>query len=88
MIAQRVASDYDQGVVVASAQVQIWKDDTVDSLQANSLPIEHQVQIELLSRLAREDVTEASYYPFARTPAEILILETAKAAAKTLYPHG
>lgn len=86
-IAQRVHANFDQGVVVKSARVDILPGDTVDKLQERVLPIEHRVQIELLKDVARGNVKEILGRKLLVRPGEEKILFQAKKAARLLYPH-
>ncbi len=59
-IAQRVHENFDQGVVVKSARVDILTEDTVDDLQQRVLTVEHQVQINLLKDVAGRNIKETA----------------------------
>jgi len=88
MIAQRVSPAYDHGAVVKCAKVEILPQDTVDSLQERSLPIEHQLQIQLLHNVADGVVKEVvSRVPYVCSM-DYAILNQAKRIAKLLYPNG
>ncbi len=87
MIAQRVSLHYDCGAVVKLARVEILPQDTVASLQERSLPVEHQVQIELLGDVAAGVVKEVNGIPYVH-PMDYVILDEAKKIAKLLYPNG
>jgi phosphoribosylglycinamide formyltransferase-1 len=86
-IAQRVHKEFDQGAVVQSARVDILPDDTVDDLQQRVLPVEHQVQINLLKDVARGNIQEVTREMLIR-PGEEQTLYLAKRMARMLYPHG
>ena len=89
VIAQRVDSHFDRGAVVKSARVDILPTDTVDTLQVRALPMEHQVQINLLRDVALQSVTEVNRSePFVNplNPMEHVVLYVAKEAGKALYP--
>ncbi len=87
-IAQRVHKDFDKGVVVKSARVDIHPEDTVDDLQQRVLPIEHQVQIDLLKDVARGNINEQTTRTTLVRPGEDLTLSQAKRTGIFLYPHG
>lgn len=87
-IAQRVHSEYDQGVVVKSMRVGIQSDDTVDDLQRRVLPIEHRVQIDLLKDVAKGNVKEITGRELLVKPGQDQTLFLAKRVARLLYPHG
>jgi phosphoribosylglycinamide formyltransferase 1 len=88
VIAQRVDKDYDQGIVVKSARVDIYPEDTVDDLQQRALPFEHQVQIRLLQDIAKGKVNEVPKSEILVEPGEEETLVLAKKMARLLYPHG
>lgn len=87
-IGQRVHRDYDQGVVVKSARVDILPADTVDDLQQRVLPVEHSVQIDLLKDVATGNIREVTTRASLVRPGEEQVLFLAKRVAKMLYPHG
>lgn len=87
-IAQRVHRDFDQGVVVKSERVDIFPEDTVDTLQQRVLPVEHRVQIELLRDVVAGNVKETTRREKLVYPEEEQVLLVAKRVAKLLYPHG
>jgi phosphoribosylglycinamide formyltransferase-1 len=85
---QRVHKDFDLGKVVKSAQVEILPTDTVDDLQQRVLPVEHQVQIEMLKDFVNNRLTEVSIRESLILPGEEDQLALAKKMAIMLYPHG
>lgn len=87
-IGQRVHRNYDQGVVVKSARIDILPEDTVEDLQKRVLLVEHQVQIALLKDVASGNIREAATRGTLIKPGEEQILILAKKVAKILYPHG
>jgi len=87
-IGQRVNKNYDQGVVVKSARINILPEDTVEDLQKRVLPVEHQVQIALLKDVANGNIKEEKTREFLIKPGEEQVLFEAKKVAKLLYPHG
>lgn len=87
-IAQRVHKNFDQGVVMKSAKVDIFPDDTVDDLQKRVLPVEHRVQIALLKDVAQGTIHAVPGREPLVQPGEEKTLFMAKWAAKLLYPHG
>ncbi len=87
VIAQKVAYEYDQGAVVKSATVEILPSDTVEDLKERTLPIEHQVQIELLKDVVAGKVQEVKKKLIVKMEDEEY-LALAKKMAKLLYPHG
>lgn len=87
VIAQNVHPQYDQGAVLKWAPVAITPTDTVDDLQKRALPIEHQVQIDLLKDVATGTIETVPHEAFVKS-GEQVILFLAKEAAKALYPQG
>jgi phosphoribosylglycinamide formyltransferase 1 len=88
-IAQRVHKDYDKGHIVKSRQVEIKPEDTVEDLQQRVLPIEHQVQIDLLEDIARGSVRKLPERKISLVrPEEEHVLYEVKKTARLLYPHG
>ncbi len=86
--AHRVTAKFDEGVILKRRQVPILENDTAESLQARVLPVEHEVQIELL-----KDFSEGKVSEFHREIPLVLkgeegILEECKTNAKKLYPNG
>lgn len=88
MVAQRVSPSYDHGAVVKRTRVDILKNDTVESLQERSLPIEHQLQIELLKDVANGVVKEIVNSKLFIAPMDDAILIESKKIAMLLYPNG
>lgn len=90
VIGQRVAKNYDEGVVVKSAKVEILKGDTADDLQQRALPIEHRVQIEMLQDIVAGNVkvVDKEDIPDISSRDGNLALVEAKHAAVLLYPKG
>ncbi|MFA6324734.1 MAG: formyltransferase family protein [Candidatus Paceibacterota bacterium] len=86
--AHRVTTKFDEGVVLKRKQVPILEGDTAESLQQRVLPIEHEVQIELL-----KDFSEGKVAEFHREIPLVLedeedILKECKANAIKMYPKG
>lgn len=87
VVAQRVHPEFDKGPVVGSRRVGILKDDTVDDLQQRVLPLEHELQIELLQHFVRGEINEAPRSTLM-LPGQEYILAQAKRFAITQYPKG
>lgn len=86
--AHRVTAKFDEGVVLKRKQVPILPDDTAESLQKRVLPIEHEVQIELLKDFTNGTVSEFHReFPLV-LPEEEGILEECKKLACKMYPNG
>ncbi|MEI8067525.1 MAG: formyltransferase family protein [Candidatus Shapirobacteria bacterium] len=87
VIGQRVDKEYDKGIVIKSARVEILPNDTADDLQQRALPIEHRVQIEMLKDYATGNVKEVKR-GIIILPGQEKILERVKLEAISLYPQG
>lgn len=87
VIAQRVSKEYDQGNVVQHAVVSILPTDTVDDLQKRALPLEHEVQIQLLRRIALGENLKNLTVNYVK-PEEESLLKRAKEIGMVLYPRG
>ena len=80
----RVTSKFDEGAILKIKRVPIFPDDTAEILQARMLPIEHEVQIEILKDFLEGKVKE--FYrdlPLIRKK-EKNILEESKELAKKI----
>ena len=84
----RVTANFDEGKIIKRKQVPIFPGDTAETLQARVLPIEHEVQIEVLRDFADNIVEEYHRQIPLVLPSEESILEECKANAKKLYPNG
>jgi phosphoribosylglycinamide formyltransferase-1 len=86
--AHRVTAQFDEGVVLKRIRVPILENDTAGSLQARVLPVEHQVQIELLKDFSEGTVEEFHREVPLVLPGEESILDECKQLAIKLYPNG
>jgi len=86
--AHRVTAKFDEGVVLKRIQVPILENDTAESLQTRVLPVEHQVQIELLKDFSEGKVEEFHREVPLVLPGEESILDECKQLAIKLYPNG
>lgn len=86
--AQRVGTEFDKGAVLHKKQVEILPEDTVESLAARLLPVEHEVQIETLKMFANGTVKEIVRSEPLVKPEEYAILNECKQQAIKLYPQG
>lgn len=86
--AQRAAEDFDAGKVLRRKQVEILPDDTLETLQARLLPVEHEIQIQALEDFMHGRVKELERDTPLVKPDEIPILEESKKAAIKEYPNG
>lgn len=86
--AHRVTVNFDEGVVLKRKQVPILENDTAETLKERVLPVEHEVQIELL-----KDISEGNAQEFHREiplflKGEEKIFEECKEIAIRMYPKG
>jgi len=88
VIGQRVDQDYDKGVVIKSAKIDILKNDTVEDLQQRALSFEHRVQIEMLQDIVSGNIHEIKRTESIVLPGQESIMEQAKHVAILLYPRG
>src|SRR3989338_3429434 len=86
-VAQRVHPQYDKGAILRQQDVEILPGDDVDTLAARLLPVEHQVQIEVLRDFALAQVVEIPAEEIVR-PHEMLQWRLACEVAKLAYPKG
>lgn len=86
--AHLVTENYDEGELLGVKRVEILSDDTPVTLKQRTLPVEWELQIDVLRQLA-----EGTLKPFRREerlvlPGEEGILATAKEVAGKLFPKG
>lgn len=86
--AHRVTSKFDEGVVLKRKQVPVLENDTAESLQARTLPVEHEVQIELLKDFVSGTVSEFHREVPLVLAGEEGILDECKKLAIKMYPNG
>ena len=79
--------ELDKGGVVVRRKVEVFHNDTVDSLQARALPEEHRAQIEMLRALVDCRLRELEPELLVE-PDEMHLLEEAKCYAIGAYPKG
>lgn len=84
----RVTKEYDKGKIIGRMQVEIFPNDTVDSLQKRVLPFEHQLQIDVLRQIATGTVQELERDDRLIDPWRTGLLDQFKAEAIAAYPHG
>jgi len=86
--AQRVDPQFDRGPVLHRQAININPDDDPESLAANLLPIEHEVQIQTLAMFQDDKVEEQMRTSRLVGPEEQQHLIVAKEWAIRLYPSG
>ncbi|MFZ2150322.1 MAG: formyltransferase family protein [Minisyncoccia bacterium] len=86
--AHRVTEKFDEGIVLKNKQVPILPYDTAETLSMRVLPIEHEVQIELLQDFINGTVEEFHRKTPLILPGEEVMLNECKENAKKLYPNG
>ncbi len=85
---QRVESQYDEGDVIFLQYEEILPGETAEEAAERLLPIEHQVQIEALRRLATDQVKDQPVPNLAQNQAEEVFLEMAKKESRQKYPKN
>lgn len=85
---QWVAPEYDAGNIIYARWVRIAVDETAERVARRVLPIEHEVQIEALRRLAVGNIQERPVPRFFRTKREEALLLQAKKEAREKYHPG
>jgi phosphoribosylglycinamide formyltransferase-1 len=86
--AHRVTANFDEGVVLKRKKVVILENDTAEILKERVLPIEHEVQIELLKDFSENKVEELKReIPLILQGEEGILLEC-KENAINMYPKG
>ena len=85
---QRVAPEYDEGMILASTIVPIEETDAVDDLQARVLPVEHKVSVEVILDYINGTVRERPRQVPLVDPEDHALLGRAKEIAIKLYPKG
>lgn len=86
--AQRVAPEFDRGVLLGYTRIPIEEGDDVMTLQQRVLPQEHLLQIETLLAFSEGRVKEIMRPEPLVRDGEYGILEEAKRIAMVLFPHG
>lgn len=82
---QIVDQNYDQGDIIYARFEDIWEDETVAEAAERFLPIEHEVQIEALYRLATNTAKPSPVPRVYKTPEEKLLLDKARIEANEFY---
>ncbi len=84
---QRVAPEYDAGNIIYARWIRLSKGLNAEQIAQSVLPIEHDVQIEALRRLATGDpIKERPVPKFAWTKKQEEFLLEAKQEARQAYP--
>lgn len=86
--AHRVTEKFDEGIVLKRKQVSILENDTAETLQKRVLPIEHEIQIELLKDFVNSNVVEFKREAPLVLKEEEEILKICKENAIKMYPKG
>jgi phosphoribosylglycinamide formyltransferase-1 len=83
---QKVAPEYDEGQAIFIQYEDILNGETPEAVAERLLPIEHQVQIEALFRLATDSFKLRPVPKLAKNPTEERILSEVKKEARNKYP--
>jgi phosphoribosylglycinamide formyltransferase-1 len=84
----RVTANFDEGEVIKRKVVPILEGDVAETLQARTLPAEHEVQIEALRDFTNGTVSECQRETPLVLKGEENILEACKKSAIAKYPKG
>ena len=83
-----VNEQYDRGEVVGRTKITVSNEETVESLQAKVLLLEHKLQIEVLNLFIKNKVKILKRTKALINKKNLAILKRAKEAAACLYPSG
>lgn len=87
VVVQRVHKEVDKGEIVGLSKVQIFPDDTAESLQTRAKEEERHLQIEVLKKLAKGMLVDMKQeYHYIKPGQEEILSEARK--KKQLYPRG
>ncbi|MBI4137151.1 hypothetical protein HY469_03755 [Candidatus Roizmanbacteria bacterium] len=84
----RVTAEFDDGAVVHRREVDVFADDTAETLQARVLPVEHEAMIDFLLDVSDDRVTVQRRSEPLVKPWEEMDLWYALDHARKQYPHG
>lgn len=83
-----VTKEFDKGQVIGRIRVPILPSDDVVSMQERVLPVEHELQIQVLGEFARGEVRVQPRESRLIRPGQEGLLEEAKKVAGLLFPKG
>ncbi|OGG04501.1 hypothetical protein A2W14_06835 [Candidatus Gottesmanbacteria bacterium RBG_16_37_8] len=83
-----VNEEFDRGQVIGRIKINIAADDTVETLAQKVLPVEHNLQIEVLQKFAQNKVKILNRKKSLIQKKERRVLNQSKKIAAYLYPHG
>ncbi|KKS46659.1 hypothetical protein A3J20_05800 [Candidatus Gottesmanbacteria bacterium RIFCSPLOWO2_02_FULL_42_29] len=83
-----VNEQYDRGEIVGRSKITISQNETVESLQAKVLPLEHKLQIEILKLFTKNKLKILRRTKALVDKKNLAVLKRAKEAAVCLYPSG
>ena len=83
-----VSGEFDRGKVIGRGRMNILPEDTVESLQAKGLPVEHRLQIDVLKKFADGKIKNLSRPLPLIKKSEYRILKEAKKIAALFYPYA
>lgn len=86
--AQRVAVEYDKGLVLKVARVPVLQTDHAEDIAARMLPLEHELHIETLDEISRGCLVPVTNLEPAVLPSEHAIWQTARDLGIQTYPNG
>lgn len=83
-----VNEEFDKGAVIARKRITVSAFDTVETLQARVLAVEHQLQIDVLKKFITGKIKKLGRKSPLIKKSELKILNQAKKVARLFYPHG
>ena len=83
-----VNEQYDRGEVVGRTKITVSHEETVESLQAKVLPLEHKLQTEILKLFTKNKLKILRRTKALVDKNNLAVLKRAKEAAACLYPSG
>ena len=86
VVCHRATPRLDDGAVIWSARVPVYRDDTAETLQARALPVEWAVQIAAMHAVGTDSVQPIVYHSRIIKPGQEEILESCKREAIARYP--
>ena len=88
VVTHRVVSGMDEGILVGTRHVPTYPRDWPKRLQARALPVEHQLQIDMLNQFVTGSLVETAQEHNFMLPGEEKELREARKYARKLYPNG
>lgn len=88
VVTHRVAAGMDEGVLVGVRKIPQYFHDWPKKIQQRALPVEHQLQIDMLNQFVKGEIQETQQESHFMRPGEEKILREARRYARKRYPNG